>query len=236
MLYSYSMKKIFRHCVLLFCLLLPFNSFAKEIRIYGGRADIEITLNFNEDIISEKLIRTYADIHPMLYDFSYAVTYQLELCIQSNKSYFRCGTRNIHDMNFFKNAEVNLQRSRADLDYLENLPFEEELFPLVNYFKKCIEFGIWKNEALLKFYQTWDIQYLKSSYGDIDTASIASEAIQSINASESHEEKYRLARKMWSNAVNRYFRNKIGKLPGQAWDNLLKKYNIEEEIIQKEIY
>jgi hypothetical protein len=229
--------KLIKIFLILVVALIPPGSFAKELKLPTLHGDGNIILNFDEKNISEKMLRVLVgEIHPQSFNLNYVVTYQLELCIKGDKDYFQCGSRNIHDNNFFKNAEVNLRKSRADLDHLETLQYISELEPIVAYFRKCLEFGMWKNESLLQFYKTWDIQHLKTRFNGIDPSIVAREAIDNIETARSKESKYKLARKEWGNAVNRYFRIRIGELPREAWDVFLKKYNIEEKIIYKDNY
>lgn len=208
----------------------------KEISVPRRIGDGKIIFEFDENIISEKILKKYVVIRPGNCKPDYYLAKQLELCSENDSTYYPCGNRSITAENFFKNAEINLKISKNNLKYLQELNYIEELKPVVDYYKNSLTFDIWRKETLLFFYKSWDINVLKKNYMGINPLKIIPDILLEIEHTNSNIKKYKIAKFKWGNAVNHRFRKKLGNPPYDIWKTFLKKYNIKETVFEKKVY
>ena len=205
---------------ILITLLISNSSLAEEDKLFVSFEEGDLVFEFDNSIIAKKTLRQYAEIHPIAFNPVYSVAYPIEQCVDDDEDYFPCGSMDINDENFFKNAAVNLEKSDKDLSFLLNLPFIEELEPLVDYFKESLKFSIWLNKTLYQYAQTWDINLLKATYNDLDPGLIMPKLLELADSQNTNYEKYKLVEIKWSNAINNVFRDREGSPPKESWEKL----------------
>lgn len=207
---------------------------AAELRIKNvwSVLDSEITYKYDEKKISERILRKYIEINPSAYNPNLFIAPQLELCIANDPKYYPCGSRNIHDKNFYKNALVNINIAKKSLQHLYELNEIKELKPLIDYFIDSLSFSLWLNESEYKFYQTMDISHLKKAYKNLDPLKICPDIIQQITNSNDINQKYELVKNKWHNALNKKYRERLNEDSlKKVWNDFLKYYQIKEKII-----
>jgi hypothetical protein len=217
---------------LLLMLFFPLTSFAGQISITYEGLEATIKYTFDPERISPELLNKYLVIHPSQYRWEYFMSH-LELCIQNNPEYLPCGSRDIEDQNFMKNASINFRKSEKNLEYLLNLKEIKQLSPLVDYFKESLSFSLWKDKKLLEFYKSWDTKILRGKYKKLDPAKMAPEIFNLIDQSKTKKEKYKIAHNNWANGMNHIFREKLGDPPVYVWKQFLSDYGIKEDIISE---
>ena len=189
-------------------------------------------LTFDSSIISEEQMKELVVFSPNdsfgSDDFSAP---SLELCVKDKPEYFDCGTRDLNAVNFYKNAQVNLNKGRKTLDLLKSIKYPKELGAIVNYFEKSLSFSLWLNEKRFDFYQSWDIDILKGKYEDLDPSVLCPEALNRIESTDDNYKKYKMTLYEWYNCLNRIFRKHLGEYPLEAWEQFLATYGIKEELV-----
>lgn len=222
-----------RFAIIIITLLLSTTSFAEEIKYeFGG---VILHLSFDEKVISRETLVKYLIVHPVAYDHKYHVPPSLSLCIVHDKSYYECGTRDLSADNFYKNAEVNIEKGQSYIETLKELNKYEELNRLVDYFKSSLEFGVWKNKKLLEYYQNWDSKALKHNYKDIELLSKIEDTLLALDNEKEINLKWKLSSYDWANRVNEVYRELEGEPPADGWNKFLTKYKISEKIVRDEI-
>jgi len=157
----------------------------------------------------------------------------LELCIQGDPEYRDCGTRKPDAPNFYWNAEINLQKSRGVLAFLQGLAYPVELSPVVKYFVDNRSFYHCLDQARLRFLKSWDTRALNVTCGGIDAEVECSGVLGEMRSVQSKEATYDLATHKWHNCLNNHFRNQIGGYPMKAWQDFLRAYGVKEELIEE---
>ena len=219
--------------LLIILLFLPSLSLAEEIE--HKFIDGTIHYSFNQSLISKQTLKQYLKIHPLAYDSRYHIPPSLKLCIAKDSDYYQCGSRNLHDQNFFKNAEINISKGEILINELSSMNEIEELKGLVSYFKKSLEFGVWQRKTLLKYYKSWEVEDLNKNYKKLNIKSQIVEIIESLKTSKDVNEKWKISFYKWANTANRQYRKNEGIPPRNGWNEFLSKYKITEKIVWEEI-
>lgn len=175
----------------------------------------------------------------------------LERCYKYG-GYFKCGSRDTNDPNFFKNAKINIEKYKLKILQYERLVNEiPELQEVTVKLLDFMKFDLFKAELLLNFYQTFDINILKIMYNDLQqptqlppfktftanptevTFETFDELLSTIDALEDNFQKYHFAKYYWSNSINREYHNQYNppsyEATEMAWKKFAEKYNIIEE-------
>lgn len=157
---------------------------------------------------------------------------ELERCIDNDPKYSKCGTGDLRDPNFYKNAGVNLQLGQQQLSSLDNMDYPLELTPVVEHLKKPLAFFLWLQKTRYEFYQSWNVEVLKRNYDD-DSNPTAScpEVLQQIANDSSRWDKYTLVRFKWFSCM--LDSHHTEPYPIGAWKKFLQDYDIREEYIDK---
>ena len=136
-------------------------------------------LTFESSILSEEQMKEIVIFSPHYYlGTDYFLATSLELCIKGDPEYFDCGTRDLNAVNFYKNAQVNLNKGRKNLDVLKSVKYPKELNTVIDYFKSSLSFDLWLNQIRFDFYQSWDMNILKRKYEDLDPSVLCPEALK----------------------------------------------------------
>jgi hypothetical protein len=199
----------------------------RAVSVHYG--DSELKFTFNPDRISEDDVRRFAQLSPHASEYAFNLSPRLELCLAANASYLECGTRNLHATNFFHNAQVNLEKGQETLKNLIGMQRPRELDPIVEYLSSSLSFALWREQARLDFYKTWDLNALRHDYQDLKPDVLCSNVIHALSVAGTEDEKYRLAQD-WSTCMLRA-RNRA--YPEDAWRGFLRAYNITE-IVEEE--
>jgi len=154
----------------------------------------------------------------------------LEDCDSADARYYPCGSRGLDDRNFFRNAEVNLEIGRQQVESLEGLAYPSELEPAVTYRTRLLSFFVWLQQTRLNFYRSGNADDLKTKYEDLDAAKECAAAVDKIEAAQSAREKYPLASFDWHNCMNEAFQKKLGPYPIDSWKAFLKDYGITDRL------
>jgi hypothetical protein len=202
----------------------------KEIALSDNQGG-EIKYQFDTTKISAKVLTKYATLRPDIVDGRYLVGEPLNVCNNERPEYFPCGSRDIDDPNFIKNAEINLRISKESLGKLQEYTEIAILKPFIDYYKQLLTLSIWLNETELEFYKTWDIDVLKRKYSTYDPTKIVPDVISKIEKSKSKHEKYNLVRIEWHIGINHAVQDDFPEDPrDKRWDAFLKEYNIKEDV------
>lgn len=157
----------------------------------------------------------------------------LELCIAGDPAYSNCDTNDIAKPSFLHNAEVNLQKSKRGLSWVQHLDHPKELDSVVKFLEQSLSLSIWIEETRLKYYSTWDETTLKEVHHGIDPEQLCPETFRKLEADGSKEEKYRTVRFDWANCILRAIDRDLGPYPINAWNSFLQAFSITEEYKQK---
>src|SRR5438132_3753122 len=172
-------------------LLCPIETEAGKISLGPFRTlDGEYEVTFDPATISEERMKKFVQLSPSLSLMGYALAPQLELCISSDPKYLDCGTRDWRAINFYKNAQVNLDQGRRALEFLSSLKYPKELNGVVRYLTASLSVSLWLEETRYEFYKSWDTNILKRKYEEIDPSQVCSTVLKEIETATSKQEKY----------------------------------------------
>lgn len=193
--------------------------------------DAEQKLTFNPNLLSEDQVRRFAKLSPHVSEYTdLDLSPALELCIAGRPEYLECGSRDLHDKNFYRNAQINLKKGREALRYLADQQYPPELKPVFDYFNSSLNFSLWREQARLDFYKSWNTDVLRSDYQDLKPTALCASVLEKIDSASSRDERYGLA-KEWSNCL---VRARPQSYPEPAWQNFLKAYGMTEEYVEED--
>lgn len=152
----------------------------------------------------------------------------LELCTKDDPAYVPCGQRDIRAPNFLKNAQVNLQKTRNGLAWLQHLSYPEELEPVAEFLQAGLLSSLWVQETRFKYYTSWDEKILKEAHEGLEPALACKEIFEKLASVRTKIEEYGVVRHDWSNCVNHASKNRLGHYPIAAWNSFLKAYGMTE--------
>jgi len=199
-------------------------SVTRTVSVQYGEAELKFT--FNPNRISEDDVRRFAQLSPHASEYALNLSPKLELCLAGNPDYLECGTRDLHARNFFHNAEVSLRKGHETLKNLIGLQHPRELDPIVEYLSSSLTFALWREQARLDYYKTWNLDALGHDYHDLKPNALCSSVIQALRMAGTEDEKYRLGRD-WSTCLLRA-RNRA--YPEDAWRGFLRAYDMTEVV------
>jgi hypothetical protein len=151
----------------------------------------------------------------------------LELCVDGDPSYAPCGTRDLSDPNFFRNAEVNLEKGRREILLLSTMAHPNQLDPVVRYLRENLKLSLWLEETRIDFYKTWNVRVLERRYSRFDPTAGCAAVLRAFRGA-SKDQAYKLARYDWHNCMLQYVSTTFGHYPIKAWRRFLDDYGIRE--------
>jgi hypothetical protein len=239
--------------LMLLAIFLPVTS-AKPVSLSYKTGDAEYTITFDSSRIPESRMRELVILSPFIVDYTDAnrtkdfwaagstkgsvvdkrlLALPLEQCLQGDPAYSDCANNDISSPNFLRNAEINLERSKRGLTWLQRLDYPTELQPAVKFLLDGLALSLWIEETRFKYYSTWNEGLLKEVHDGIDPAQICPDAFQKLAATSSKEEKYRIARFVWANCMIKAIDHQLDSYPIKSWDDFLKSNGITEHYEQK---
>jgi len=239
--------------LMLLAIFLPISS-AKSVSISYKTGDAEYTITFDSSRISESRMRALVILSPFIVDYTDAnptkdfwaagstkesvvdkklLALPLEQCLQGDPAYADCANDDISSPNFLRNAEVNLERSKRGLAWLQRLDYPKELQPAGKFLLDGLALSLWVEETRFKYYSTWNESVLKEVHDGIDPVQICPETFQKLETTSSKEEGYRIVRFDWANCMIKATDHRLGSYPINSWSDFLKSYGITENYEQK---
>jgi len=236
--------------LVLFLTALPVSSRPKTVTLSFKDADTSYTITFDSSKISEAQIRSFIPLSPYVSSYSYypnmenfstasssdprgidkfLTALSLELCLDNQPAYTDCANNHPLSPNFFRNASVNLEKSRKGLAWLQNLPHPKELQPVIDYLLKNLSSSVAVEDAEFRYYSTWNVDVLKQASARLGASPACSATLKKIETTTSHDEKYQLVWHDWHNCVLTATRTPNEIYPLNAWNSFLKAFGIQEK-------
>lgn len=213
------------------CLVLTCASAdAATIEITHHFMDSEVKLKVDNSRIDVATLKRYLVIHPVGYDPEYYIAPSVNQCIEGQVGYKDCGTRDFHAKYFLENAEHNIQLAKQRLSYLNELKDFPELQPLVDYFRSSLEFGIWLNQRLTEYYQTWDPTALEQDFKGLPVVNETRQVLSAIRRTTDADSRWHLSLYEWHNIANRLYRAQEGEIPKDVWERFVRDKQIVESL------
>lgn len=208
---------------------------ASEATIAIPTADGVDKVSYDSSRLKREDVMRWMQLSPHVIDSNdYLVPEALELCIDGSNDYLPCGSRDIQDPNFFKNAEVNLSNIQKRIEYLGDSSYPQELRPVVNYIKAIQSSGLQWQERRLAYLKTNQLSDLSGKVAGIDIDKACSSTLNDLAKAPEYKAAYQLVWKDWSNCVNSAVRKQLGPYPMSAWDNFLRTYRIKESFVPRQ--
>jgi hypothetical protein len=163
---------------------------------------------------------------------NFIVPESLELCIDRDGRYAKCGKRNWKNPNFLKNAKVNLDHMRRRIHELDSGAYPRELKPVAEYYSKLQQISLLAEQQRLDFLTTWDVRSLKQEVAGVDPKQTCPAVLDSIAAAISKGDKEaanRIAWHDWGNCVQMTARKRLGEFPTAAWNTFLAAKGLREQ-------
>lgn len=214
----------------LLCLFACGTAQAAPIEIRNRFLGGEIVIEADDSRISAGDLKRYLVVHPKAYDHSYYISSNLQLCIKDEPAYKPCGSHDIHAKYFLDNAKHNLELDKQRLAYLHDLNKLPELQPLVDHFSSSLRFGIWINERLIEYFQTWNPSALEQNYDNLQIVQETKGVLQKLKVTTDIDSRWGLAMNDWHNAANSLYRKTEKDIPAEAWNKFIRKYHIRESV------
>ena len=246
----------FKFILLTFAILVLWATrlWARTVTLTFSTDDTNYTVSFDPSKISEIQMRELVILSPFVTDYAgvphskgfwigastkgavqdkvlFAVP--LEYCSQDDTAYTSCQTNDISSPTFLRNAEVNLEKSRRGLEWLQQLDHPQELQHVVDYLLPRLEISVWIEEIKLRYYKTWDEHILKEVHEDIDSARLCPDVLRKLETGSSNEGKYRIVRFDWANCMLGAANCRQGNYPTESWNSFLKAYGVNEHYTEK---
>jgi hypothetical protein len=189
-------------------------------------------VRFDDSTISQADIqRIFKQLDPFLSGFSgYSVPESIEFCVNDDKKYAPCGTRDIKAPNFLHNAEVNIQISAQRLRELEEASFPHELKSVRAYTTALLASGLRVQKCRVEYYMNWNVSTLKTCDATEKTETCDA-IVEKLDSITDPMTKYELTSFDWPNCVIRSQHKQLGAYPQNDWNRFLKAYGITEQEI-----
>jgi hypothetical protein len=232
------------HFLLIYQISLALPLLAAERRL-SFETDMEVySLTFDDSKISGGTLRELSWLSPYMpveipspytsgtsetkeYVDKVLVPADLETCITKDPAYQGCSNDQPGTRMFFRNAQVNIAKSEAELQHLKNLKVPHELIPV----KKYLEEKFWDylsvEKARLAYYRSWNVAPLIHATKAICGRDADLSIVHRLSGQD-HDVRYRLTKYDWHNQVNNCIL-KAGTYPIQSWKAFLSDYGIQEK-------
>ncbi len=219
--------------VMLVCLSLYSESLpaqARQVTLKFDAFPAPVTYTFDTRRISESEMTRLYRFSPHAF---YLYSFWLEMCIDGDPEYLKCGSRDLDDPNFLANAQVNLRKSRRILQELDRVSHPKELAGAVKYLRETLAFSLWIEERRLDFIKTGDLSILEQNYGQLSGKQVCPQVLAEIRATASDRAKWNLIQYKWHNCMNLAFLDQQGfggNYLRDEWKRFLDAYGIEEVV------
>lgn len=240
--------------LLLVAMLIPVCRAGTIVTLTFKTEDTQYTVSFDSSRISDRKMRELIILSPLVTDYAGVpgpgatqefeamgsttgnvvdkslAAVPLEQCDPDDPTYVGCATNEISSPNFLRNAEVNLERSRRGLAWLQHLDYPQELQPVAAYLQERLAFSLWIEERRFEYYSTWDDRALQRTYDGVDPAALCGQAFKELGAASSSPKlKHEIVRVGWVNCIRQsVFARHPSRYPVGAWNAFLKAYGIAE--------
>lgn len=131
-----------------------------------------------------------------------ALANRLELCVERDPRYLPCGKRDISEVNFFANADINMRINEASLAALNAINVPDELRSIWQEFRNSLSFYSTIERRRLEYLRTDDVGVLSAPLGNIDPSAECKEEIRKLNLATTLQQRYTLSLYGWSNCLN----------------------------------
>ena len=177
-------------------------------------------ISFDNGRIEWPAVRDILKLAPDL-NYAYYPPVTLALCADESADYAPCGTRDINDKNFFKNAEVNLRQAADRLKELSSMQVPAGLAAVRDYLFQCQQFSRWLAETQFHYFRTWRIESLRQDFANDRLLSVCDPVVQKLQNAKSIQEKYQLVSYDWNNCEVEAHRQILENYPKAAWERWL---------------
>jgi hypothetical protein len=219
----------------LLLMVLTFRPYSREILEIRTADGLE-TLQYDPTRVSHADLERWAQLSTdVSSDNFYLVPESLELCIDKSADYAHCGSRDLQDPHFFRNAKLNLRRIQRRISLLDSGRYPEQLKPAVEYYKRIQTFFLAAYSVELRYLRDWDPSVLVFTIDGINYGQECASAINDLRATKERAAAYKLVTTEWVNCVNHSFREKLGPYPDAAWRQFLETYSIDEKFVPREV-
>jgi hypothetical protein len=200
---------------------------ALSIPFPGGADKIE----YDDTKFSESEIRTiFTRLSPELAPFyGYMIPNPLELCVDEDKHYEDCGSRDINSPNILNNAEVNVRLSEQKLSELRDTTAPAELEPVQKYLEEFLRVGLRMQKCQLEYYKTGSAAGLKAC-DSLEGAPECNILVKKIADANDPSEKHKLAQYDWDKCIVKHTNERLGPYPEQTWKKFLEAYGLKETV------
>ncbi len=159
----------------------------------------------------------------------------LEVCIDGKPIYSVCGSRDLSDPNFFRNAEVNLRRNSESLAALDELDVPFELSSIAQQFRDSLRFFSTVEQRRMEYLRTGNVDILAKPVENIDPSAECEKELNSLRAANTPQERHHLSIFAWYNCVNSAWQQSSPAYPEDAWQSFVKDFGIREEFRPKAV-
>jgi hypothetical protein len=239
--------------LLLVAMLIPVCRAGTIVTLTFKTEDTQYTVSFDSSKISDRKMRELIILSPLVTDYAGVpgpgakqefqavgsttgdvvdkslAAVPLELCDPDDPRYVGCATNDISSPDFLRNAEVNLERSRRGLAWLQQIDHPQELQPVLAYLQERLALSLWIEERRFEYYSTWDDRALQRTYDGVDPAAACGQTFKELPVASSPKLKHEIVRVGWVNCIRQsVFARQPGRYPVRAWNAFLKAYGITE--------
>ena len=210
-------RKFLGGLLLFLCPLLA----AGKKEVHRIELDGEIyEISFDSTRITWSALRETLKLAPDL-NYAYYPPVMLQGCADESADYAPCGTRDISDKNFFKNAEVNLRKCADRVKELSNMQVPVGLSEVREHLLKRQEFYQWLAATPFQYFQTWRVETLRQTFANDGLVSVCDPVIDKLQSAGSIQEKYHLALYDWNNCQLEARRYLVDDYPKSVWERWL---------------
>lgn len=163
------------------------------------------------------------------------LAYSLEMCVGTDPRYHPCGKRDISDVNFLANAQINVNRNEQILSALNRVNVPLELKGILQQFRDYMTFYSTIEKQRLEYLQTGDLQVLSHMVVTLDPLKTCSKEIEELKKAVTLQRRYELSGKEWPNCLNSKWNQVSPAYSREAWASFLRAYGISEEYTSKPV-
>jgi hypothetical protein len=234
--------------------VLPLTAVAQQLSIETD--EYRYSANFDPSRISESRLRELLLLSPYNFDSPWKVgnvevetsfeespsrlvkdayVVPLESCASNQSEYLPCGSRDILDKNFLRNAAANVGKNKAALEALNAMEVPKELESILTQFRHSLEFYSILEERRLEFLRDGDITALSKPIGQFDPSALCPKTLGKIEAATGAESRYKRSTYEWHNCLNSAWQRIEPEYPREDWRAFLKAYGVKERFTLKPV-
>ncbi len=160
-----------------------------------------------------------AKLSPEMNHAFYTVS-NVQTCIADLKEYAPCGTRDLRDPNFFKNAQVNIRKQDDEISALAQKRFPGPLATVRDFILKRQKFWRWSNATVVAYLRNREIGVLEGGWPEDPGRCDSRAIVERIRRATSEEERFDLVNVDWANCQNSGHLNLVvaDAYPKDAWE------------------